>query len=70
MNHSISSWLRRGLPLFWIHGGREQAVEFYTAALEVEVEDMPGELTGFRQTANQGLQFPLYIDSAGEIGRQ
>ena len=51
-------------------GEREHAVEFYTAALEVEVEDMPGELTGFRQTANQGLQFSLYIDSAGEIGKQ
>ncbi len=51
-------------------GKRDEALRLYKSSLEVEIEDMPGELTGFRQTATQGLQFPLYVDDAGQVGRQ
>ncbi len=51
-------------------GDRDEAVRFYQAGLHVEIDDMPGELTGFRQTAAEGLQFPLRVDAAGQVGRQ
>ncbi len=51
-------------------GEREEAIELYSAALRVEIEDMPGELTGFRSVASQGLKQPLYIDAEGQVGSQ
>ncbi len=51
-------------------GDREEAIELYSAALDVEIDDMPGELTGFRLIASQGLNQPLYVDTEGQVGSQ
>lgn len=51
-------------------GEREEAVRFYQAGLEVEIPDMPGELTGFRQSAAEGMQRPLQISEDGQLKRR
>lgn len=56
--------------IFDTWGEREEAITYYREALEVDISDMPGELTGFRLIADQGTKQPLYVDSEGQIGSQ
>lgn len=51
-------------------GLRAEAIELYQKALAVEIDDLPGQFTGFRQIAAVGIDYPLLVDEKGVISRQ
>lgn len=56
--------------IFDTWGERDEALRRYKSGLQVEIDDMPGELTGFRQTAAEGLHTPLRINHEGQVEKQ